>query len=281
MTVVDIDGDLQEAVSRFHNDGYILVPGALSADEALSCRREVLGMIPEDLSVPFRWDFRNGRVKPLHADGGQSFKQPGLLRSWQNAQLYRLAAAIIGTHRLRVFDGSLAITFRNDRAPAGLAQRLHIDHAVPRRVERFRVDELELEVGGFFYLTDVVEGGGGIRIVRGGHHWVRSVMENDRANRQRYDSWTDITEEFETTEIPGKAGDFVMLHYLTPHAATHNRAETTRVAQFVRWVREDYPYGVPDDMALGTYDTPAPRFGAEQLSVMTGLGRRLHGVDPW
>ncbi len=77
-----------------------------------------------------------------------------------------------------------------------------------------------------------------------------------------------------TIEITGEAGDFIMLHYLMPHAASNNRNPQPHVAQFTRFNREDhrhYPLGLAEPS----------RYNDLQLQVMTSLGRRLLGVDPW
>ena len=70
-----------------------------------------------------------------------------------------------------------------------------------------------------------------------------------------------------------RAGDFALLHHLMPHGASHNRRPTTRVAQFLRFVRDDQPHG---------YGSQPPRpYNAAQLGAITPLGRRLLGLDSW
>jgi ectoine hydroxylase-related dioxygenase (phytanoyl-CoA dioxygenase family) len=75
-------------------------------------------------------------------------------------------------------------------------------------------------------------------------------------------------------EVTGEAGDFALLHHLMPHGASHNRRSTPRVAQFLRWVRDDHPHDrgeVPR----------ADRYNSRQLEAVGPLGRKLLGVDSW
>jgi hypothetical protein len=278
-TVSDVE--LDELAERFQRDGYVVVPGAVSTEDARHFRDAILGLIPSDLSLPARWLSSYGRIKPLHSDGDQTYDIPQLLPSWQNEPLYRLVRRLLGSGRLRVFDGSLAITLRHDPGRRPLWQeddagtgRVHIDTGVPRDRDDFRLDERELEVGGCYYFTDVAPGGGGICVIPGGHRWVAERASAAPGGRHLYRDWTEITDTPPLVEVVGKAGDFVLLHHLMPHTISHNRSATTRVAQFLRWVREDNPYGIAGPVDPGQYAAP-------QRAVLTELGRRLLGIDPW
>ena len=94
-------------------------------------------------------------------------------------------------------------------------------------------------------------GGGGISLLSGGHH---VVMEQGGApgGRKLHANWSDIKGLPDLVEITGRAGDFVLLHPLMPHAASHNRRETTQVVQFLQWVRMDHPYGRAAAVPAGT-----------------------------
>ena len=273
MSTFNRDASQADLVEAFERDGYLVIEGALDRAEAERYRRRILSLLPEDLTLPSWWESRFGRIKPLHEDGGQTYDQPELLPIFQNEAMYDVVRRILRSDELRVFDGSIGITLRHDRGESPLSQRIHTDHSIPTDVDRFRDDLSELELGGCFYLTDVEPQGGGISLLPGGH---RVVMEQGGApgGRQLHSNWTDIKGLPDLVEITGRAGDFVLLHPLMPHAASHNRRETTRVVQFLRWVRMDYPHGRAERPRSGKYSD-------EQLAVLTPLGRRLLGVDPW
>jgi ectoine hydroxylase-related dioxygenase (phytanoyl-CoA dioxygenase family) len=65
-----------------------------------------------------------------------------------------------------------------------------------------------------------------------------------------------------------------LLHHLMPHGASHNRRSTSRVAYFVRWVRDDQTWDVGKKPADDRYST-------QQREAMGELGRKLFGVDDW
>ncbi|MFE7572373.1 phytanoyl-CoA dioxygenase family protein [Streptomyces sp. NPDC057539] len=262
-----------EEVERFHRDGYLLLKGVISRTDAERCRRHVVGMMNADLTLPMPWMSRFGRIKPLQTDFSETFADPELIPLFQNERLYGAARQLLESDRLRVFDGSLAITIRHD-VGGPYSQPLHLDVRVPTEVSQFRLDIREMELAGCFYLTDVKPTGGGICVVPGGH---RLVMEAARAHptgRLLHDFWRDIQGFPDPVEIVAEAGDFILTHFLMPHTASHNRLPNARVAQFLRWVRDDHVYGIADEV-------PDDRYDAAQRGAMSPLGRRLFGVDPW
>lgn len=262
-----------EEVERFWELGYVVVRNALTAVEAERARRAVLGLVPDDLCLPPTWRAWMGRIKPYDESGRDMVDIPELLPLFANERLYSAAVQLLATPRLRVFDGSVGITLRND-APSETerSQTLHIDASVPEDVDDFLGTLEELQVGGCFYLTDVEQGGGGIHVVPGGHRIVAQQAAAVRGGRHLYANWKRIP-PMESVEVLGEAGDFALLHHLMPHAASHNRRTTTRVAQFLRFVRTDHPHGAAS--------LPVRSYSEEQLAVISPLGRRLLGLDPW
>ncbi len=151
---------------------------------------------------------------------------------------------------------------------------MHLDATVPAGVDNFLFTPEEVQIGGCYYLSDVAPQGGGIHVVPGGHRMVEERARAHPRGRGLYQNWKRIDDFPETVEVTGEAGDFALLHHLMPHAASHNRLPTPRVAQFTRFIREDHPH---------SSGQPAPpgRYNERQLRVLTPLGRKLLGVDPW
>ena len=265
------DADIQQ----FHEQGFVIVKGALSREEAERYRQRILSLVPPNLEMPDSWSSWDGRIKPMYTPGNHTFDTPELLPLMTNPILYRAAAQLLQSSRLRVLDGSIGITLRNDaHRDTPLSQTLHIDASVPRSADDFTFGIEELQVGGCYYLTDVEPDGGGIHVVPGGH---RIVEEEARAagsgGRHLHSDWKQIT-HLQSQEVTGEAGDFALLHHLMPHGASHNRRATSRVAYFVRWVREDQTWDVGKK--------PAPdRYNAQQREAMGELGRKLFGVEDW
>ncbi|MGH2354333.1 MAG: phytanoyl-CoA dioxygenase family protein [Chloroflexota bacterium] len=265
-----------QEIAQYHEQGYVLVKGVLSREEAEHYRRLILEMVPRDLTIPAHWHANAGRIKPMREDGKQSFETPELLPLLCNERLYAAAVQLLGDHRLRAFDASLGITIRNDSGRDNiLSQTPHLDCSVPADAP-FRFTLEEVQVGGCYYFTDVEPTGGGIHVMPGGHRWVEETVRaqgGGLSGRQLYNSWKKL-EGVKTVEVTGEAGDFALLHHLMPHAASHNRTPTARVAQFTRFTRADHPHYPQKPAEPG-------RCSPEQLAVMTPLGRKLLGVEPW
>jgi ectoine hydroxylase-related dioxygenase (phytanoyl-CoA dioxygenase family) len=267
-----------DEVEAFFRDGYILVPSVLSAGEVEVYSRAVLDMMPRDLSVPGEWNANAGRFKPYRRGAGgvldDCIDGPDLLPLLCNERLYQVAAQLLGSPCLRVFDGSVGVTMRNMSGPDhALSQNLHIDCSVPKDVDQFLGTPEELQVGGCYYLTDVEPGGGGIHVVPGGHRRVLEESASRPGGRHLYDDWKRLP-PMETVEVTGRAGDFAVLHHLMPHAASHNRLPRARLAYFVRYIRCDHAHG-------GDPKSGPRRYNDAQLAVMSPLGRKLLGVEPW
>lgn len=267
----------EDEVRQFFDQGYLVVKGVVSPGEVQAYARAVLGLLPRDLTVPEEWDAHGARFKPYRRlpDGSRDdcVDTPELLPLFCNRRLYEVAAELLGSARLRIFDGSVGITMRNLSYGPPRSQDLHIDASVPKSVDDFLGTPEELQVGGCLYLTDVLPDGGGIHIVPGGHRWVlETAAANGPGGRHLHHDWKRLPDQ-ESVEVTGQAGDFAMLHHLMPHAASHNRRPEARLAVFLRYIREDHPYA--------ERYAPPRKYNDAQLSVLDGLGRRLLGLDPW
>jgi ectoine hydroxylase-related dioxygenase (phytanoyl-CoA dioxygenase family) len=269
-------------VEQFAELGYVIIKGALTRDEAARYRDLILDMVPRTLVIPENWSANAGRLKPHHEpeatrtlsfDDNQAFLTPELLPLLCHERLYGAAVQLLGSSRLRVWDGSLGITLRNDSGPV-LSQPVHVDPGVPSALPNFLFTAEEVGVGGCYYLTDVEPSGGGLHIVPGGHKMVEKEAKAHPQGAQLHARWRRVENFPETVEVTGEAGDFVMTHYLMPHAASNNRRPAPRVAQFTRFTHENHPHypGQP---------SPPGCFNDSQLRSMSSVGRQLFGVDPW
>jgi ectoine hydroxylase-related dioxygenase (phytanoyl-CoA dioxygenase family) len=261
-------------VRQFHELGYVIVKGVLSPEEAAYYRDRILDMVPRDLSIPAHWHVSGGRIKPYTLNGTHTIDLPVLMPIYANERLYRAMAQLHGEHRLRIFDGSIGITLRNDAGEQIRSQGLHLDASVPKDVDFLFTPE-ELQLGGCLYFTKVEERGGGIHIVPGGPRRVEEICrKHGKGARALYHNWGRIDDFPDSIEVTGDTGDFALLHHLMPHAASHNRRPQPRVAMFLRTTRVDhahYPW----------QPVPESRYSPEQLSMIPPLGRKLLGLDPW
>lgn len=273
-TTVEVPPVLSDAeVEQFWEQGYLLIKGVLSREEAAYYRDLILDLVPRDLHIPEHWHIASGRIKPMRTPDNHTFDTPELLPLFANEKLYAAATQLLQTHRLRSGDGSLGITMRNtSQRDSPLSQTLHIDASVPADIDNFLFTIEELQVGGCYYFTDVLPEGGGIHVVPGGHRMVEEEARAHPKGRHLHDNWKRIT-HMKSVEVTGEAGDFALLHHLMPHAASHNRRPQPRVAQFMRFVREDHAHNLGNG--------PAKSYNEFQLAAMTPLCRKLLGLDPW
>ena len=259
---------------QFWEEGYLLIKGVLTREEAHAARDYILNLMPRDLSIPAHWSNNAGRIKPFKVPNNHTYDTPELIPLMQHERLYAVVAQLLGSPRLRVGDGSLGVTLRNSSSGPILSQNLHLDPSVPGDIDQFLFTPEELQIGGCYYLSDVYPTGGGIHVVPGGPRLVEERAKTDPQGRQMYNRWKNIQDMPETVEVTGEAGDFALLHHLMPHAASHNRLPTPRVAQFTRFTREDHAHNP-------TKPAPAHRYNEIQIAAMSPLGRQLFGVEPW
>jgi hypothetical protein len=261
-------------VRQYHEQGYVMIRGVLTPEEATHYREVILDMVPRDLSIPEHWEMRGGRIKPHTHTGSETVDLPALMPLYGNERLYRAAAQLFGTPHLRVADGSIGITLRNDGGDSIRSQSLHLDFFVPEGVDFLFTPE-EVQVGGCLYFNRVEPQGGGIHIVPGGPRRVEEICRrHGPGSRDLYRDWSRIDDFPESVEITGEPGDFVLMHHLMPHAASHNRRSKPRVAMFLRYHRVDHAHHPAQPV-------PESRYNAEQLAMIPPLGRKLLGLDPW
>lgn len=289
-----------DQISDFNELGYLRIPNVLSRPEAGHYKSLILDMIPRDLSIPFPWASASGRIKPYHDGYGEQatrygheddaiWDTPEFIPLLCNEFAYQAAADLIGRPELRVQDGTIGITLRNDDtsfrvggrwesdlalSSAELSQPLHVDPSISDDAENFTFSPSEMQVGAVIYLTDVEPLGGGIHVVPGGHKLVRQACEGSSTGRHLHSNWTNIKGFPETVEVTGQAGDLILSHYLLPHAASHNRRARTRFAYFIRYSCLDHPFFPPPQPAVN-------RFNMRQIKAMSPAGRQMLGIDPW
>ena len=291
----------QEQVDEFFTNGFIVLKGVLTKEEADGYRQKIIEMIPRDLNIPFPWGSAAGRIKPLHEGYGEQETRPGheddaiwdtpeFMPLLTNEKVYEVAAQLMGRPNIRVQDGSIGITIRNDvstlvtggrkesdidATKSSMSQPLHVDPSIPDTEDNFTFSPEELQIGAVFYLTDVQPKGGGLYAVPGSHKKVQDICKSTPGGRHLNSGWLDIKEGFdEPVEVTGEAGDVIITHYLIAHGASHNRRARTRVAYFTRFSCLDHPF----------YPPPTPtedRFNTRQVHAMTKVGRKLLGVDSW
>ena len=280
----------KEEVAFWEENGYLIIHQAVP-DENLHALVdaiwEFLAMDPNDPEDWYRYTpyTRDNLCSPISVAGMVEIYQHQAL--WDNRQypkVHRAFSEILETEELWV---SLD---RANMKPPAREDRPEWDH---RGMIHWDVDtsqaSIPFAVQGVLYLTDTDENQGGFQCVPGFHRkfheWVRTQPE-DRNPRQ-----PDLS-GLEVRSIPGRAGDLLIWHRLLAHGNGHNTSDKPRLAQYITMS----PAGEHDKDArcerirAWKERRPTPRWPGDsrdwehahqEPAKLTGLGRRLLGLDSW
>ena len=94
------------------------------------------------------------------------------------------------------------------------------------------VTPIPFSTQGILYLTDTAANQGALTLVPGFHknieNWLHALPENVNARE------ADLS-GFGTTAIAANAGDFIIWHHALPHGSSPNKANLSRIVQYINW----------------------------------------------
>jgi ectoine hydroxylase-related dioxygenase (phytanoyl-CoA dioxygenase family) len=166
------------------------------------------------------------------------------------------------------------------RDPEASEKGLHWDTGLESRPVRFGVQ-------GVLYLTDTPAEQGAFVCVPGFHRRIEDWLDDlpPEADPKEQDLLA-----LGTRRIAAEAGDLIIWHVALPHTAALNRGRLPRVAQYITMSRagDDSEEARQGRIAfwrdrlsgLGRYDKEREHH-ERSAAVLTPLGRKLAGVDPW
>lgn len=214
------------AMATWERDGVVVLPGAVTADEAGAIADHLWTIVGADPHDPSTWS-----RSQTHGIMVQHFQHPSMEVPRRSpradvafAQLYGHADLIASTDRL----GFNPPERDGYRFPG---PHLHWDASL--------VAPMPLEAQGVLYLTDTAADQGALQVVPGFHHrladgWLDSL---DGADPRQVDLAA------EAVAVPAAAGDLVIWRQEIPHGASPNRSDRPRLVQYVT----RYPLRWPDD----------------------------------
>jgi SAM-dependent methyltransferase len=192
---------VQDQARFFFENGFVVVPGAISSSEAA-------GMVEEIK--------RAGITK----SGEDIWGAASLLKLIENPKVVPLLQLIYG-EEIRFFKGAYSIT-----PPLGIPGKrpernpLHVDYGIGERTGDFR-NSCACWVNIGFYLTDLTPECAPLWVVP------RSQLI---LNKQTPEAMDTLNKD--ARMVLAKAGDAVLFHCFTSHASSLNVSETTRHALF-------------------------------------------------
>ncbi|MFC3114331.1 phytanoyl-CoA dioxygenase family protein [Cellvibrio fontiphilus] len=206
-------------LAHWHEQGYLIVPGVLSASETAAARAaiwEFLGMREED---PASWYQSSAQMKKIMV---QLFAHPAfevarsssyILRIFQ--QLWQREDLVMTTDRVGFNPPE---TDRWQFPGPGMHWDVELTPPIP-----FGTQAL-------IYLTDVEEHQGAFCCVPGFHkkidQWLAAQPQGVDLQQQDWAQWP-------VKPIAAKAGDLIIWHHALPHGSSPNRARFPRMVQYL------------------------------------------------
>ncbi|MDQ4078616.1 MAG: phytanoyl-CoA dioxygenase family protein [Chloroflexota bacterium] len=245
----------QEQLEFYRENGYVLVEGLLTGEEAEALRREGHAVIERRLAaqhnVEATWEsareavMLQERTELLHCHDVQ-FYSAAFSRLLVDERLTGVAADIIGSPNVQLHHNKLFI-----KPPAkGSPFPMHQDHP-------FFPHEKHSMIAAIVHLDDAPIEKGCVRVVPGSHKL--GPIEHEPEG-----GWHLPFEEYpieSSVPCPAKAGDVLFFSYLTIHGSGVNSSNEARTTILIQ---------MRDPLDLPT----------EKVHESRGQGMILHGVDP-
>ncbi len=280
---------LSDSDHRFwQENGYVVVPEAVppeNLDRLVEAIWEFLEIDPDDPEDWYRHDpyTRGQRTSPISSGGMvEIYQHQAIWDNRQHPRVHRAFAEIWGDEKLWVSldRANMKPPAREDRPAWNNKGMIHWDLDTSKRPIRFGVQ-------GVLYLTDTAEDQGGFQCVPGFHRifdeWVKTQPEDRNPSRPDLEGLT-------VKAIPGKAGDLLIWHRLLAHGNGHNRSDRPRLAQYITMSPAGAVESAGPRIQAWRERRPTPGWPGDprdrehrlqEPARLTGLGRRLLGLDPW
>lgn len=272
-----------EQLTFFREQGYLLVPGVVPQANCRAVVDAIFEFLGFDRNRPEEW-YR----PPLKQRNGGMVEMYHHQSQWDNRQLpqvYEMFRDLFGEKQLAVGIDRVSMKLPESPAHPDWADEgfVHLD-VDPRSVLWAKRQGIQ----GVIYLTDTDETMGGFRCVPGFHKKIKAwalAPENERTPEP-----PDFSKE-QAIYIPGKAGDYVVWDFFLPHGNGRNLSNRPRFAQYLTMslaagmdeaTRQDRIRRWRDRVPTFIDESKHPHQPTgEAPAVLTPLGRKLIGMDPW
>jgi ectoine hydroxylase-related dioxygenase (phytanoyl-CoA dioxygenase family) len=243
-----------EQVEFYNENGYLLVSGVFSAEEAAGLRRETHELaerLQKIRSIDATW----GSAREAVADAAKTqiyhchdvqFQSAAFSRLIVDERLTSAAAAIMGGPNVQLHHTKMFIKPPEKGSPFPMHQDYHYfphdNHSMIAAIIHF--DDAPLEKGC-------------VRVVPGSHKLGPLAQSSEGGWHLDFEKYPID----EATPCPAKAGDVLFFSYLTIHGSGLNTSEEARTTLLVQ-MRD------PEDPPT------------EKVHVSRGQGMMLRGIDP-
>jgi len=278
----------EEDFAHWQTYGFVVIKQAVPAAKVEALKKllwEFQEMDPNDISTWNAAQLRNHAMKELNNSGMVEIYNHQAL--WDNRQEQRLYDAFVDIwddeHLWVTIDrANLNTPNKSGRAFGGF---IHTDVDTT-------LDPLPVNVQGVLSLVDVDGETGGFQCVP---ELFRTFEEWKKRQPADRDGFKPNVDEFEVYPVPMKAGDLMIFNSLLAHGIRPNTSENkVRMAQYIAMTPAD---GANEDLRQRRVQSWAERRAPQgfafpgdprewertkyETAVLTPLGRKLLGADPW
>jgi hypothetical protein len=282
-----------EDLEHFETQGYVKLAQAVPPEQAAAAVDAIWQFLGMDRNDPEDW------YRPPHSPDGivEIYQHQALWDNRQSPRIYRAFRQLWQTEKLWIsLDRACMKPPMNSRRDDWKwPSFMHWDFDLKETPAQFGVQ-------GVLCLSDTSEDQGGFHCIPGMH---REVIEWSNKPPEQREPKVLPFESSRVRAIPANAGDLIMWHRALPHGSGLNRTDRPRLAQYIlaapagfnismyqpddggprsatsadeatrqqriaQWERRSGPSG----LALDPREAGPP-------AVLTPLGRRLLGLDPW
>lgn len=267
-----------EDLTFWQENGYVVVRQAVPLENIHAAARAVWEFAEMDSDDPETWypDPPKGIMKEI-------YQHQALWDNRQYPRVHEAFSQIHGTHKLLVSNDRASINPPECPGFEFKGPWLHWDRELDHPGER-------LGVQGILYLNDTPSNQGAFTCVPGFHlklwQWLEGLQEGAKPREL-------VREEFSDHAFPveGKAGDLVIWNSDLPHGSSPNTGTRPRVAQYItmhpapqtlteEWRQEMETWWQQRLTGLGG-NKKEKEHEEGKTAKLTGLGRKLLGVDAW
>lgn len=241
-----------QQLQDYQRDGFILVKGLISAEEAAELRAEshdLLGRMatPVDSTWASARELAGGRATTLQHCHDAQFYSAAFSRMLVDRRFTSVAGQVIGSPNVQLHHTKMFVKPPENGSPFPM----HQDHPFfPHTHHRIGA--------AIFFLDEASEEKGCVRVVPGSYH--RGPQEH--LAEGSFHLPTDRWPPEQAVPVPAQAGDVIFFSYLTVHASGVNVSDEARTTWLVQ-------FRDPADPPL-----------TDAHSQSLGQGMMLAGVDP-
>lgn len=293
----------------FDEQGYVVIPGAVSKDACEETRAEVWAYLAATFAIereePQSWD-----CDRLHKQGFLDvFALDSMWRNRERESIYDVFAELLNETRLWVSNDRVCWK-RPARYTDSAGAEVNKFNKWQRKSPHVHTDlnywypPERLELQGVLALGETPAERGGFACIPGFHKWYRQWAE-DHVDKQVPASKTFVTFKDKAlikeqlVNVPMGEGDLLVFNSLLPHTTMPNRSDEWRMCQYITYFRAEQEHESRRELVLKTYQTGLPpgeypsgvqafqgRVSTEGQSgyqpvPLSDLGQKLVGVKDW